>query len=119
MAFTLLIGRLASGTAARLRLDFSLDEVIDAGRSLALTAYSVESLITTWAGFIWNKLWCALFRATIPGKVMDGGDTETRNSCAMIHPSLLPFVKECLANDALNTQGGTLEVKRPRARYSV
>ena len=47
---------------------------------------------------------------------MEGDNSETRNSCAMIHPHLLPFVKECLANDVLNTQGGSLEIKRPRAR---
>ncbi len=50
---------------------------------------------------------------------MEGANTETRNSCAMIHPALLPFVKECLLNDALNTQGGVLEIKRPRTRLDA
>ena len=49
--------------------------------------------------------------------LMEGVDPETRNSCAMIHPALLPFIKECLASDALNTQGGVLEIKKPRPRY--
>ena len=43
--------------------------------------------------------------------------SETRNTCAMIHPALLPFVEQCLSNDALNTQGGILEVTKPRGRY--
>jgi len=42
---------------------------------------------------------------------------ETRNTCSRIHPSLLPFVEQCLANDKLNTQGGVLEVMKPRARW--
>lgn len=50
---------------------------------------------------------------------MEGTSTETRNSCAMIHPALLPFVRECLLNDALNTQGGVLEIKRPRTRLGA
>ena len=43
-------------------------------------------------------------------------ESETRNACAKIHPQLLPFVEQCLAHDALNTEGGILEVMKPRSR---
>lgn len=40
---------------------------------------------------------------------------NTPVTCRRIHPALLPFVEQCLSNDNLNTQGGVLEVIRPRA----
>lgn len=43
-------------------------------------------------------------------------EVETKNACARLDPFLLPFVEQCLANDKLNSQGGVLEVTRPRAR---
>lgn len=118
---TLLIGRFITGCAREIRADLSLVEP-DLGCSLALIAYSAESLIPALhvgvlylerdtVRIIWNRT---------PGVLhMEGANTETRNSCAMIHPALLPFVKECLLNDALNTQGGVLEIKRPRTRFGA
>lgn len=105
----------------------SLDELA-LGCSFALTACShvMESLILVAKKQVhvgelyleknigWALIGITQLAAASP--VMEGDNSETRNSCAMIHPSLLPFVKECLANDALNTQGGTLEIKRPKAR---
>ena len=119
---TLLMGRFITGCAGEIRANLSLEEA-DLGCSFALIAYSTESLI-------WTPRGCALFRKkknlvrTIWSKTffcicMEGANTETRNSCAMIHPDLLPFVKECLLNDALNTQGGVLEIKRPRTRLGA
>lgn len=43
----------------------------------------------------------------------------TRNACTMIHPKLMPFVEHCLANTALNTQGGILEVSNPKTRLII
>ena len=40
----------------------------------------------------------------------------TKDSCSRIFPDLLPFVEHCLASEELNTQGGVLEVRRPRSR---
>ena len=45
-------------------------------------------------------------------------ESETRNARARIHPTLLPFVDQCLASDKLNCQGGVLEVMKPRARWA-
>ena len=41
----------------------------------------------------------------------------TRDSCARIHPALLPFLEQCLTNKELNAQGGILEIKRPKSRF--
>lgn len=41
---------------------------------------------------------------------------ETRNCCALLHPKLLPLVEKCLLNDALNNQGGILEIRKARSR---
>lgn len=43
--------------------------------------------------------------------------SDTRNACAMIHPGLIPFVEQCLSNPTLNTQGGILEVSKPKSRW--
>ena len=40
----------------------------------------------------------------------------TRDSCARIHPALLPFLEQCLICKELNAQGGILEIKRPKPR---
>lgn len=39
-----------------------------------------------------------------------------KDSCSRIAPVLLPFIEQCLASEELNSQGGVLEIKRPRAR---
>ncbi len=41
---------------------------------------------------------------------------ETKNSCAVVHPKILPFLEKCLLKDSLNNQGGILEIKKPRSR---
>ena len=118
---TLLIGRFTTGCARGIRADLNLVEP-DLGCSFTLIAHSTERLIPTLhmgvlhlerdtVRIIWNRTPECLH--------MEGASTETRNSCAMIHPALLPFVKECLLNDALNTQGGVLEIKRPRTRLGA
>ena len=40
----------------------------------------------------------------------------TKDSCSRIAPVLLPFIEQCLASEELNSQGGVLEIKRPRGR---
>ena len=45
-----------------------------------------------------------------------GLEMETKNSCAVLHPALLPLVERCLLNDSLNSQGGMLEIKKPKSR---
>ena len=41
----------------------------------------------------------------------------TKNSCAMLHPRLLPLVNQCLHSDSINTQGNIIEIKWPKSRY--
>ena len=41
----------------------------------------------------------------------------TKDSCCRIHPVLLPFLEQCLLSQDLNSQGGVLEIKRPKSRF--
>ena len=43
----------------------------------------------------------------------------TKDSCARMHPVLLPFLEQCLLRKELNAQGGVLEIKRPKSRLVV